>query len=105
MKINENTIFYALLKVNHLPIPTAEYRFFPERRWRFDYAWPAFYVALEVEGGLWKYGRHNRPLGYIKDMEKYNQATWDGWRIWHCLPNQLCSVSTINALIKLLGVK
>jgi len=54
---------------------TAEYRFHPERKWRFDYAWEAQLVALEVEGGCWVNGRHSRGSGKIKDMEKYSAAS------------------------------
>lgn len=66
-----------------------EFRFHPTRRWRFDYAFPARRVAIEVEGGVWSYGRHNRPKGFINDMEKYNAATALGWRVFRCTPQQL----------------
>ena len=32
---------------------TQEYRFHPARRWRFDVAWPAQRIAVEVDGGQW----------------------------------------------------
>lgn len=73
-----------------LPEPTPEYHFaLPRRRWRFDWAWPAHKVALEVEGGAWKYGRHNRGKGYIDDMEKYNAAILDGWLLLRVTPDQV----------------
>ena len=52
-----------------------EYRFDAERRWRFDFAFPLLRIALEVEGGAWTRGRHTRPMGFLKDMEKYNTYT------------------------------
>ena len=51
-----------------------EYRFNPDRRWRFDFAWPDKKVAVEMEGGIWIKGRHNRGRGMINDMIKYNWA-------------------------------
>lgn len=57
-----------------------EYRFC-ERRWRLDFAFPKERVGVEAEGGAWIIGRHQRPQGFINDMEKYNQATILGWRI------------------------
>ena len=51
-----------------------EYRFHPTRKWRFDAAFPSEKVAVEIEGGVWKYGRHNRASGFLNDMEKYNEA-------------------------------
>ena len=58
-----------------------EYRFHPTREWRFDFAIPAVRVAIEVEGGVWNGGRHFRPEGYLRDMEKYNEAAACGWLV------------------------
>lgn len=59
----------------------AEYRFHPTRKWRFDYAWPEYRIALEVEGAIWTGGRHTSGAGYSKDIEKYNAAVLCGWRL------------------------
>jgi hypothetical protein len=66
-----------------------EYRFLKDRKYRFDYA--IFLtndekVAVEVEGGVWVQGRHNRGGGFIKDMEKYNLAIVEGWKLFRILP-------------------
>lgn len=58
-----------------------EYRFHPTRRWRFDCAFPERMVALEIEGGVWVQGRHNRPCGFEKDRAKYNEAALMGWMV------------------------
>jgi very-short-patch-repair endonuclease len=58
-----------------------EYRFAPPRRWRSDFAWPAQMLLVEVDGGGWVYGRHNRPQGQQKDFEKHNEATVRGFRV------------------------
>lgn len=64
-----------------LPAPATEVRFHANRRWRFDLAWPDRKLAVEVEGGIWKGGRHTRGLGYERDCEKYNTAALHGWRV------------------------
>lgn len=71
------------IKAAKLPIPDREYRFHSTRRWRFDFAWPAMYqkLAVEVEGAIFVVGRHNRALGMMADMEKYNSAMLLGWRV------------------------
>src|SRR5690606_39740371 len=46
------------IRAHKLPEPVREYRFHPERRWRFDFAWPDLRVAAEVEGGIHIGGRH-----------------------------------------------
>lgn len=66
-----------------------EFCFNPPRRWRFDFAIPNRRVAVEVEGGVWAYGRHNRAAGFLKDMEKYNAAAARGWRLLRCTPAML----------------
>jgi hypothetical protein len=55
----------------------AEYRFHPKRRWRIDYFFTVG-LAVEIEGGVFTYGRHNRASGFIKDLEKYNAIAQEG---------------------------
>lgn len=71
--------------------PVPEYRFTHPRKWRFDYAWPDQMIAVEIEGGIWSRGRHTRGSGFIKDMEKYNEAGKLGWRVFRFTPQQLQS--------------
>lgn len=59
-----------------------EYRFHPERRWRFDYAHLASKVAIEIDGGVWTGGRHTRARGFLADAEKRNTAQALGWRVF-----------------------
>lgn len=84
-------VFALACRAEHLPQPNAEYRFAPPRKWRFDYAWVCFKVALEVEGGAFTRGRHTRGAGFIKDMEKYNAAVLAGWKVLRVTPDQLLS--------------
>jgi len=84
LKINLSE-FWSLFSI---PEPIAEYRFCQDRKWRFDYAWIRFKVAVEIEGGIWLGGRHNRPVGYQKDLEKYNRAAFDGWKVFRFTPQQ-----------------
>ena len=91
-------LFTALCKSEGLPAPTMEHRFHPTRRWRFDFAWVEHFVALEVEGGVWIGGRHNRGSGYLRDMEKYNAAACKGWLVIRCTPQTLCTTDTVQAV-------
>lgn len=72
-----------------IPEPVREFRFHPERRWRFDFAWPDASVALEIEGGIYCSGRHVRPSGYAADCEKYNEAQLCGWRVFRLVRHRL----------------
>ena len=53
--------------------------FDPNRKWRFDLAWPAAMVAVEIHGSVWARGRHTRGGGFIRDREKINAAGILGW--------------------------
>ena len=66
-----------------------EYRFYPGRKWRADFAHVGTRTLIEIEGGQWVQGRHNRPLGYAADCEKYNHAAELGWRIFRLTPDMI----------------
>lgn len=66
-----------------------EYRFAAPRRWRFDFAWSAVKLAVEIEGGVWSSGRHTRGAGFEADCEKYAVATVLGWRVLRVTPTHV----------------
>lgn len=78
-----------MLGATQLPRPERQFRFDPHRRWAFDFAWPRHLVALECDGGIWQYGRHNRPQGYENDCEKLNTAALLGWRVLRVTTKQV----------------
>ena len=71
----------ALSQFPDMPQPETEHRFHSKRRWRFDFAWPGLMLAVEVEGGQWVNGRHQRGQGFEDDCVKYNAAALAGWRV------------------------
>lgn len=70
------------IRAHGLPVPDREFAFHDTRRWRFDFAWPDYRIAVEVDGGTWTRGRHLRAKGYEGDAEKLNAATALGWRVY-----------------------
>lgn len=60
-------------------IPREQFHFSLTRQWRFDFAWPAFQVAVEIHGGEMIRGGHNRGRGMQGDCEKLRAALLDGW--------------------------
>ena len=71
-----------LLRLSGLPTPERQYRFHPVRKWRFDFAWPESFIALEVEGGTFVKGAHVRGRRYSMDCVKYNTAASIGWSVF-----------------------
>lgn len=83
--------FDRVCRLSGVPVPVPEYRFaLPHgRQWRFDWAWPALQVALEIDGGAFVYGRHQRPAGFAEDLVKLNTAALDGWLVLRATPQQV----------------
>ena len=66
-----------------LPRPERQYKFHPKRKWRFDFAWPAQKVAVEIDGLVYGgRGGHQTVDGVVKDCEKYEAAHLLGWRVY-----------------------
>ena len=86
-----------------------EYKFHPERKWRFDFfiechSWSfARPVALEINGGNWAGGRHVRPAALIKEYEKLNEATLLGWRVLLVTPEDVTSGRALELVGRALG--
>ena len=82
-----------------------EYMFHPVRKWRFDYAIPTLKIAIECDGGIYTRGRHVRPTGYLRDMEKFNAAAMDGWLVVKFTPQQLCGEEAITQVRQLVRLR
>lgn len=83
--------------------PVREYRFHHERMWRFDFAFIEQKIAVEIEGGVYSFGRHSRGKGNEADMDKYNQATILGWRVLRYSTGMAMSGQAILEVVDLLG--
>jgi len=109
MKYDNRIVVKWFAEHGILAVP--EYQFHPDRKWRFDFAllpmrWggftqyisdvPDFKLALEVQGGLFTNGRHNRGPALLKEHEKLNTAACDGWRILYTIPQNLCMSETVE---------
>jgi hypothetical protein len=120
---DETPAIEVQLAAAQLPEFVTEHQFCPERRWRFDYAWPFFRVALEVEGGthgrlllitsgyqlqkgrripiapgtrIRVGGRHQTGTGMEADIEKYNRAAILGWLVLRATTRQIRDGDTMR---------
>jgi very-short-patch-repair endonuclease len=98
LKIDHGTLLILQLRENKIPDPVREYRFHPSRRWRFDYAWPNTKIAVEIDGGGFKFGggKHMQP----RDLEKLNTAASMGWKVYRFTPTMIKKGQAIKFLLK-----
>ena len=89
------------------PALDREFRFHAERKWRADFAHLESRTIIEIEGGLWIQGRHNRPQGFAADAEKYLEAALTGWRVLRLTELQITApmIERIVAFVRTAGVK
>lgn len=94
----QTDMFTALIQSEFKTECVREYRFHPRRRWRFDYALPQYRLAIEIDGGVWLYGRHNRASGYLGDMEKMREAAAAGWLVLHFTPREQFTAKALDLI-------
>ena len=70
-----------LIKKAGLPEPVREYRFTKIVRSKFDFAWPAVKLGVEVQGGTWVKSGHTTGTGLDRDYRKLNIAQAGGWKV------------------------
>lgn len=86
------------------------------RDWRFDFAWPAERLAVEVEGGVGHAvvrsatgkqitGHHVHAQGYEDDCRKYAIALLFGWRVLRVTPKQIRDGRALQWVLVALGVE
>jgi very-short-patch-repair endonuclease len=64
------------MMVSDLPKPTREYRFHDTRKWRLDFAWPDYKLAVEIDGGV-----HGIREKRGRDAEKSRALNDAEWRV------------------------
>lgn len=83
------------MQLHQIKDPIEEYRFIKEelgskgirkkckelglKDWRFDFAWIDEKIAVEVQGGMFIYGRHTRGGALKSEYSKLNEAQLRGW--------------------------
>jgi hypothetical protein len=97
---------------NGLSEPVFEHKFHPIRKWRMDIAWPDNSetaalsgrggVALEVQGGIFINGGHNRGAQLLKEWEKYHAAQALGWKLAWTTPKDLLTEKTASIIKELM---
>lgn len=74
------------------------------KNWRFDFAFIDQKVAVEIQGGGWINGGHNRGKGFSSDLRKQDAALNMGWTVYSCDGAMVKDRTAINTIKKLLGL-
>jgi hypothetical protein len=75
-----------------LPEPVEEFVFHAARKWRFDWLFKDYNVAVEYEGGVFdETSGHKSTSGILRDIEKYNEATLAGYTVIRCTAQTVAS--------------
>jgi very-short-patch-repair endonuclease len=85
-KYNNEELLQNIIKAAGLPVPVREYRFLPDRRFRFDLAWPGVHLAVEINGQV-----HRIKKRFLSDIEKMNLAREAGWQVVQVTPSMVRS--------------
>lgn len=70
--------------------------------WRFDFAWPEYKFAVEVEGITPAGGRHQTIKGFKGDIEKYHAAMDLGWNVYRTTGHMINNGHAITLIEKML---
>ena len=76
-----------------------QHKFHATRKWAFDFAHLDTKTAIEIDGGTWIQGRHNRGQGFEDDCHKNNAAMELGWKVFH-LTSGMINTKNITAIIE-----
>lgn len=80
-----------------LPEFKRQYKFHPDRKWMLDFYLDGW--GIEVQGGGWVQGRHNRnPISMGRDYEKFNACQELGIRLLLYTGEQVKDMSAVQQL-------
>ncbi|MCK5607460.1 hypothetical protein KAR91_36590 [Candidatus Pacearchaeota archaeon] len=73
------------------PEPEEEQRYFPlsKRKWRADFMFPDYRVAIEIQGGQFTRGGHARMGESAVEFERMNAIQIGGWIVLQVAPQDV----------------
>lgn len=83
------------------------------RQWRFDFAWPAYWLAVEIDGvvvrrvggRMMTTGRHSDVAGMRDDNEKINAAIYLGWSVLRFLQTDVRPRLALDTTMRVLAAR
>lgn len=81
---------------------TRQFRFCLARRWKADFALNDSMTLIEVEGGVWINGAHNRGKRFEEDCLKYAEAAIMGWKVLRFSTGQVKNGTALEMIKRLI---
>ena len=78
-----------------------EFRFHPDRKFRADFM-VGLDLLVEVDGGTWVEGRHNRGSSIAAEYEKGALAAIRGYRVIHATSEQVADGTCLRWILEAL---
>ncbi len=88
------------LRANHIAFER-EICPIPGRKWRVDFMISR--LVVEVEGGAWQIGRHQRPGGFEADAEKYNALAFSCFTLFRYTTAMVKRGDAIRDILDFIG--
>jgi very-short-patch-repair endonuclease len=98
--------FYQQVKDAGLPEPILQFIPVPGRKYRCDFAWPQdeYRLILELEGSIYvARSGHRSASGVVRDIEKYNLLTLNGWCVLRATTAMVMSGEALDMVRQVLG--
>lgn len=80
--------YLAYNKVNFI----RQFKPIKDRKFKVDFYLPDYNVIIEIEGGQWIQGRHQRGIGFKLDIEKYNILAFAGYKVFRLTTDHFLKV-------------
>ena len=92
--------FVTQVRMLGLPEPEREVALSNEYAYRWDFVWPRYRLAVEINGGIWNVGGHSTGKGILRDMTKLKLATLAGYRSFQFSADAVEDGSAVNTVEK-----
>jgi hypothetical protein len=99
-------LFAFQCRAMKLPEAAEQFRFALslEREFRADFAWPKYWLLIEIEGGIWRRGggAHSHPVSIERNIEKHQHAALLGYIVLPILPEEVTNGKGIELTMRTL---
>ena len=98
-------LFALRVRAEGLPEPVREYAVPGIPRFRYDFAWVAQKLLVEINGGTWGHMGHSTGKGIARDYRKSRMAQALGWRCYPFTGDEVKDGTAVEVVRKALEVR